>query len=89
MFLDTNSYTPDKSCVKTKINNHFVEQKIKFIHKKGKFKERYACQNCQFSGKAQIALGPVFQKTCDCVPGFWKEKVGFTDVPCKNFKKKE
>jgi hypothetical protein len=82
------SYTPEKSQVITKIKGQHVEQRLKFVNRKGVFKYREQCDNCKFRGKVQVGLGFAFDFSCDREEGFWKQKSGTTTKECEFFKPK-
>lgn len=83
------SFTPEKSQIVTKINGKHVEQRIKYINKKGTFRRTEQCKDCKFCGKVQLGLGFAFDISCDRDEGFWRMSVGKTDKPCKYFQPKE
>lgn len=91
MRLAQQSLTPNKSIVETKIRGRLVEQRIKFIGKKGGFIYSPGCNDCLFHGKVNDALGPNISPTCDrdlAEKGTWRSWTRLYDVarPCKHFK---
>jgi len=89
MKLDMESYTPEKSQVITKVKGRGIEQRIKYINRKGTFKRTEKCKDCRFCGKVQIGLGITgLDISCDREDGFWKQASGSTDKLCKYFELK-
>lgn len=89
MILFSQSMTPEKSLVETKYKAKVVEQRIKYINKKGTFKFTEQCSKCKFAGKVQIGLVNNIDLSCDREEPFWKMMIGKTDKPCKYFEEKE
>jgi hypothetical protein len=83
--LFSQSITPEKSVIETIRKGKGIEQRIKYINKKGTFQLREQCSQCKHYGKVQLGLGYNIFPSCDREEGFWKELKGKTDKPCKYF----
>ena len=89
MRLAQQSLTPAKSIVETTVRGRSIGQRIKFINKKGTFKETKQYKECTFTGKVQDGLGYFISPTCDRDEITWRKCTGTSDRECKFFKQKD